>query len=206
MAAERKATLRRRGQSLNHEGTPPKMRPPLAVNGAYHHHHGDQERDSECSTEGSPEQEKKVKVPMLPRIARTALQPRSFPPPPPPSANKATPTFETAPPLGAMTKVVDSEALHKPGAPPPVPEKPKKKRVMSFEYLDEPDSAHQQAPPIKLEGKVEDPDVGVATVDMDALMDEATTVETPVKKGKKKVKRKHDSEDGGGTGGRKEKK
>ena len=93
-------------------------------------------------------------------------------------------------------------------------EKPKKKRVTSLEDFDEPDSAPHpyQAPPIHPEEEVEHPPppdvVGVATVDMDTLIEEAATVETHVKKTKKKVKKKHTSEDGsaGTATGQKEKK
>ena len=106
-------------------------------------------------------------------------------------------------------QMVDSEGPHKTIAPPPVAEKPKKKRVTSLESFDEPDSAHpHQAPPTQPEEEVEHPanEVGVATVDLDALIEEAATMETPVKKTKKKVKRKHSSEDASGTAGQKEKK
>lgn len=202
VAAEKKATLRRIGQSSDQEGTPPETRSTHTVNGTYHHH-GDQDKDSECSTEGSPEQERKTKVPLLPSTSRSALQPRSFPPPPPPTTSKPTPTSAETPPLpGASTKATNFEAPHKPIAPPPVAEKPKKKRVTSLEDFDEPDSAHpHQAPPTKQEEEVGHPDiVGVATVDMDTLIEEAATVETPVKKAKKKVKRKQNSEDAAGTG------
>ena len=210
MAAEKKATLRRMGQSSDHEGTPPESRSTHTVNGTYHHH-GNQDKDSECSTEGSPEQERKTKVPLLPSTSRSALQPRSFPPPPPPTASKATPTSsEIVPPPGtsSVTKTADSEGPHKNIIPPPVAEKPKKKRVTSLEDFDEPDSSHpHQAPSTQPEEEVEHPaDVGVATVDLDTLIEEAATVETPVKKTKKKVKRKHSSEDAASGTGQKEKK
>jgi hypothetical protein len=107
----------------------------------------------------------------------------------------------------------DSEGPHKNITPPPVAEKPKKKRVTSLEDFDEPDFAHHyQAPPTQPEEEVEHPPpevMGVAMVDMDTLIEEAATVETPVKKTKKKVKKKHISEDSGAgttTTGQKEKK
>lgn len=105
--------------------------------------------------------------------------------------------------------MADSEGSHKHTAPPPVAEKPKKKRVTSQEGFDKPDSTHpHQAPPTQPEEEVEHPPdmVGVATVDLDALIEEAATVETPVKKTKKKVKRKQSSEDASETTGQKEKK
>ena len=207
VAAEKKATLRRMGQSSDHEGTPPETRSTCTVNGTYHHH-GNQDKDSECSTEGSPEQERKTKVPLLPSTSRSALQPRLFPPPPPPMASKGMPTSsEVAPPMetSSTTNAADSEGPHKNIAPPPVAEKPKKKRVTSLEGFDKPDSA--QAPPTQLEEEVEHPaDVGVATVDLDTLIEEAATVETPVKKTKKKVKRKQSSEDAASGTGQKDKK
>ena len=213
MAAEKKATLRRVGQSSDHEETPPETRSTRTVNSTYHHH-GNHDKDSECSTEGSPEQERKTKVPLLPSTSRSALQPRSFPPPPlPPAASKATPTSaEIAPPPGT-TKTSDFDGPHKTIAPPPVAEKPKKKRVTSLEDFDEPDSAPHpyQAPPTQPEEEVEHPPPPpdmVGVVDMDTLIEEAATVETPVKKTKKKVKKKHTSEDGsaGTATGQKEKK
>lgn len=118
------------------------------------------------------------------------LHPPSVQPPCPPS--KTTPTAETThgeePPLKAP-------------APPPVAEKPKKKRLKSFEEVDGQDSA-PQAPPIK--PKAEE-SAAIQTIDMDALMDEAIATEPAVKKVKKKVKRKQTSEDSTADG-QKEKK
>ena len=188
------------GQSSDHEETPPETRSAArTVNGAYHC--VDQDKNSECSTEGSPEQERKTKAPLLPSTSRTALLPRSYPPPPLPTS-KATPTSETAP--EASIKAVDSEVPHKTVGPPPVAEKPKKKKMTSLEDFDEPDSAHQ-APPTNPEEEVDYPAGGVPVVDMDMLIEEAATTETMVKKTKKKVKRKHGSEDTAGAG-QKEKK
>ena len=82
-----------------------------------------------------------------------------------------------------------------------MPNKPKKKRAMSLEDYDEPDSA-PQAPPTN-----HDEEVGrvVEVVDMDTLMEESESVEPAVKKVKKKVKRKPTLEDST-LSGQKEKK
>ena len=145
---------------------------------------------SESSTEGTPEQERKPKVPLLPNTARTGLPPKSLPAPPPPS--KTTPTAE-------MT--LDEEISNKGPAPPPVANKPKKKRLKSFDETDGQDSA-PKATPISPE---EDMGAAVQTVDMDALMDEAVPMEPAVKKVKKKVKRKPGTDDPAAAG-QKEKK
>ena len=200
MAAEKKATLRKMERNSDPECTPPNTRQTRPVSdtttpgGA----------ESEGSADGSPDQQRKGKVPLLPSTSRSALQPRSYPAPPPPvPGNKATPTFE-APHVQetSTTPIVDSDAPPKTVAPPPVAMKPKKKKQTLSEDVGESDSAHQ-APPTKLEAEEE---VAVPmAVDLDTLMEEAVTLEPTAKKVKKKVKKKGSSEDST-VGEKKEKK
>lgn len=207
MATERKATLKKVGHSLDSDSvTPPEGRHTLPTNESGTGSAPRVSADGDSSTDGSPDQERKGKVPLIPSMSRTALLPRSKPPPPPPgaaaAANKATPTSDI--PHGGSTKPIpipDSITSHKPVAPPPVAEKPKKKKAIIVDDHDEPDSA-PLAPPTNYE---QETNTAVATVDMDALLEGAESVEPATKKVKKKVKRKPSSEDSTSTG-QKEKK
>ena len=199
VAAERKATLRSLDRNSVPKCTPPETTRQIRSVSDTTTPGG---TESEGSADGSPHQERKGKVPMLPNTSRTALQPKSYPAPPPPvPGNKATPTSETPHVQETTTKTtptVDSDAVHKAAAPPPIAVKPKKKKQTSNEDLGEPEPS-PQTPPTKLEAAVP------MAVDMDSLMEEAVALEPPTKKARKKVKKKESSEDST-AGEKKEKK
>ena len=201
VAAERKATLRSMERNSDPGCTPPLTKQTRSISdttipGGV---------ESEGSADGSPDQQRKGKVPLLPNMSRINLQPRSYPAPSPPvyiPGSKVTPTSETPhvheTSTTKATPISDSDAPHRTAAPPPIAVKPKKKIQTSSEDIGEPDSP-PQAPPTKVETAVP------MAVDMDALMEEAVALEPTTKKVRKKVKKKESSEDST-AGDKKEKK
>lgn len=199
VAAERRATLRSIERNSDPVYIPPVTRKTRSVSDTT----TPGSAESEGSADWSPDQQRKGKVPLLPNMSRTALQPRSYPAPPPPvPGNKPTPTSEVPhiqeSSTSKTTPSADSDAPHKTAAPPPIAVKPKKKIQALHEDPGEPDTS-PQAPPTKLEAAVP------MAVDMDALMEEAVALEPTTKKVRKKVKKKESTEDST-TGEKKEKK